>query len=112
MIESIYLAERKRELELQKQKDDQERKKQMDFERQLERQRQIEHQKEEERRKLFEQREVNTLFPSHELEASPMHRSGDHVLIFHRTSLSHIYAKETHLISFCVMHERNFSYSM
>ena len=66
----------------------------MEFERQLERQRQIEHQKEEERRKLFEQREVNfkkSILLSLSLSK---HESGDHVLIFNKTSLSHIHAKE------------------
>jgi hypothetical protein len=73
----------------------------MEYERQHERQRQIEQQKEEERRKLFEQREVKFLTK----KMIYAHRSGDHVLIFNKTSLSHIYAKEKQIILFCVMHE-------
>ena len=94
MKQTDFLLERKRELEIQKQKDEQERKKQLEFERQLERQRQVEQQREEERRKLFEQREVIIDQP---LSTPLMHRSGDHVFNPHKTSLSHIYAKETEI---------------
>jgi len=61
----------------------------MEIERQLEKQRQIEQQKDEERKKLYEQREVNLKVNITKYS----HGSGDHVLIFNRTSLSHIHAK-------------------
>lgn len=97
--------ERKREAELQKQKDEQDRKKQAEIERQLEKQRQIEQQKDEERRKLFEQREVND-FPKSRSKKSMDQEITSYLSIRRVWVIS--MRKKTHSSRalFCVMHEQ------